>query len=120
MMYMSGLMHEEDESSFASWNEEPAEVESAVPTWAFARVHTMWRRTPPSMIVQKSKAAAGRSESDIETATRLLSLLATSVREDRIRVIRHTLNDNTYENALKVEIAVDRLIDDLEGRPWRL
>lgn len=89
-----------------------------LPTWAFARVHTGLRRTPPRDIVRRTRAAIGRTESDVSLCEKMFIKITHQVRDDRIRDVRLSLYENSYENALKVEVAVDRLLDDLEGRPW--
>ena len=65
-------------------------------------------------VVRGVRAAVGRSERDLATAARMLKLVAGKVRDDRVRSVRHALAYGEYENAMKIEIAVDRLLDDLD------
>lgn len=93
--------------------------EDGLPTWSFARVHTALRRSPPNEVLRRCQAALGRTDSDIELATRMLERLGTTVRSGKVRDLRLQLAENTYENELKMEVAIERLLEDLAGVPWR-
>jgi hypothetical protein len=58
-----------------------------------------------------------RSCSDLDLASRLLGTLRQSqpVREYRIERIQSAIHSDTYENDLKLSVAVDRLLCKLEG-----
>lgn len=94
----------------------------ALPSWEFARLHTNFRRNPPhpDQVIGRSLTAKGRPQADLDLCRRLLTKMTTVVRDDRIKSIRQTIAYDQYENALKVEVATDRLLDDLDGRPWRV
>ena len=56
-----------------------------------------------------------RSAADVATAERLLTLLRTGgdARIDTVRRLRRSVRTGTYENDLKLSVAVDRVINDL-------
>lgn len=100
-------------------NESSIVAEHALPMWSFARLHTALRRSPPNEVLRRCRAAIGRPKADIELATRMLDRLTTMVRDETIRSVRLALGENTYENELKIDVAAERILDDLAGVPWR-
>lgn len=90
-------------------------------SWEFARLESAFRRTPPGEpvdVVGRSTSARGRPDADVALCRNMLSLIATTVRHGRVADLRYTISQETYENTLKVEIATDRLLDDINGYPW--
>jgi len=66
-------------------------------------------------------AASDRCDDDIQACNRMLSLLNlikdSDTHSERVVNTRLAISEETYENALKIEIAVDRLLADLEALP---
>jgi len=61
------------------------------------------------------RVAKRRTKADRALAERMLALLKSGadVRKKRVRRVRARIRDRSYENRLKLEIAVDRLLEDL-------
>jgi hypothetical protein len=93
--------------------------DEGLPTWSFARLHTALRRSPPNEVLRRCRAATGRAESELDLAAKMLERLRTTVRTQTVRDVRVALAENSYENELKMEVAVERLLEDLAGVPWR-
>ena len=60
-------------------------------------------------------ATAPRSAADVATAERLLGLLRSGrdARTTKVRRLRRSVRTDTYENDLKLSIAVDRVVREL-------
>lgn len=56
-----------------------------------------------------------RSTKDIALCDRLLAKISTPARSEYVASIKDSIDHDTYENALKVEIAVERLLVELDG-----
>jgi hypothetical protein len=111
-----------DEAS-AAWDMRGMDVESREATvcqaqartaWKRARVTSARRRVAPGPVYIPPRLLRGRTESEIAMAREAIGKLAHVVRRDRINSVRRALQDDGYENALKLEVAVDRLLTEME------
>jgi hypothetical protein len=72
---------------------------------------------PPAPAADLTPAPAPRPAADVATAQRLLALLrcGRDARTTKVRRLRRSVRADTYENDLKLSVAIDRVVRELGG-----
>jgi hypothetical protein len=71
------------------------------------------RKRPTMEIVRGTRASMGRTPAEVATAAQALEMMGRISRTDRVTAARTALAYGEYESEFKLEIACDRLLDDL-------
>jgi len=70
--------------------------------------------------MKRSRGKVRRTRSDLKTAAKMLALLSAG-KDQRVGLIhrvKRAIDSGHYENNLKLEVAVDRLLRDLNRPRW--
>ena len=71
--------------------------------------------TPPPEATRVDRATGGSDEVEISSAARLLDAVRNlpEIRQDRVREIREAIAEGTYETDEKLQIALERLLEEI-------
>ncbi len=71
--------------------------------------------TPPAEVSPAQRSSSGSDEVEISAAARLIDAVRElpEIRQDRVQEIRTAIANGTYETEEKLQIALDRLLDEI-------
>ena len=71
--------------------------------------------TPPPEVSPAERSSSGSDEVEISAAARLLDAVRElpEIRQDRVQEIRTAIANGTYETEEKLQIALERLLDEI-------
>lgn len=68
---------------------------------------------------KKPSSPPSRSQADLALAEQMLRLAKAGrdVRREKVQRVRDAIRDRSYENELKLQVAVDRMVEEAETTP---